>query len=465
MIPFVSVFCYSNNLGKQYDETYLGAMSDKFERLQNINEPKIILVGGSNLPFGINSELLQEKTGFKVVNFGLYAALGSKTTMDLSKSNINKNDIVIFVPEFSKQTYSKYVNGEIILQVLDSDYSMFWNIPMNDYFPLINAYPEFLGQKKSFVTNNAKPTGNGVYSRDAFNEYGDIKIARPYNIMPDQYDSTNLITINKDIISTEFIDYFNKYAEFVKQKGAKTFFSFPPVNKLALEVDNTDERDDFYNFVKNNFNANIISNIDNFIMDEGYFYDTNYHLNDSGVTVRTANLIGDINRTLGNTSPINITYPLPSGALEELGIDIDNNLLNNENNAEMFDYQIFNDKITILGLSAKGKLQSELIIPSIIENKLVYKIADRAFESCTNLEALVINSNITVFGDKIFNGATNLTSVTLNLDEEKSNLPLASEILLQGCNSNLQIYVSRYYYGIVSTDYIWGKFANFYAIK
>ncbi|MEG1608728.1 MAG: leucine-rich repeat protein [Clostridia bacterium] len=457
-IPFLSVLGYSHHLGKIYDETYLGAMADKYDRLKSIDEPKIVLVGGSNLPFGIDSKLIEEKVGMKVVNFGLYAALGSKTTMDLSKTNINKGDIIIFVPEFSAQTFSKYINGDIMLQALDNKKSMFWKIPMDDIFALAGAYPKYIGEKKEYIAMQTKPSGAGVYRRDAFNEYGDIKVLRTYNIMPDAFDSANKVSVDTSIISKDFITYFNKYASYAKMQGAKLFWSFPPVNKLGLAEDNLAKRTELYFFIKNNFKANVISNIEDYIMDPGYFYDSNFHLNDSGVVARTVKLIGDINRVLGVSTAINVKIPNPSGC--EIVYEKPDQTPEDVIFAKDFVYELKGEKIVISGLSEQGKTKQVVQIPRNIDNKLVDEIKEAAFKNCTNLNEIIINENIMTFGNACFDGASNLTRITLNLDKKNNAMPRVGDGLLNGANANFKIYVPAARCGSVKTDYFWSRYAS-----
>ncbi|MDE7384896.1 MAG: hypothetical protein K2M84_03955, partial [Anaeroplasmataceae bacterium] len=119
-IPFIITISVVENTKDQYDNTYLAELKDKISLLKNTKEKKIILVGGSSLPFGIRSDLIeQELPEYKVVNFGLYATLGTKAMMDLSKINIQEGDIVILSPELNSQTYSLYFNPKSILQALD----------------------------------------------------------------------------------------------------------------------------------------------------------------------------------------------------------------------------------------------------------------------------------------------------------------------------------------------------------
>ena len=50
----------------------LFASYDKHQRLSSITEPKIILVGGSNLPFGVKSKMLEDSLGMPVVGMNTY---------------------------------------------------------------------------------------------------------------------------------------------------------------------------------------------------------------------------------------------------------------------------------------------------------------------------------------------------------------------------------------------------------
>ena len=81
-------------IGSQYKYSYVASFYDKIERLESINEPKIILVGNSNLAFGMNSEKLEKSMGMPVVNLGLHNNLGSAFHEQMAKFNINKGDIV-----------------------------------------------------------------------------------------------------------------------------------------------------------------------------------------------------------------------------------------------------------------------------------------------------------------------------------------------------------------------------------
>ena len=58
------------------DDNYLAAVLEKDRLIRSTPSPKIILVGGSNLAFGIDSRMLRDSLNVNIVNMGLYAKLG-----------------------------------------------------------------------------------------------------------------------------------------------------------------------------------------------------------------------------------------------------------------------------------------------------------------------------------------------------------------------------------------------------
>ena len=99
----------------QYDETFLGALRDKCALLAQDGEcPRIIIAGGSGAAFGQDSELLESFVpGYDVVNFGMYAGLGTAVMLDLAWPDLREGDILIFSPEQSAQTLSLYFNAKL----------------------------------------------------------------------------------------------------------------------------------------------------------------------------------------------------------------------------------------------------------------------------------------------------------------------------------------------------------------
>lgn len=295
---------------EQFDDLYLGELADKYARLRSFDdENKIIVIGGSSVAFGINSQVMEKYLGMPVVNFGLYGPLGTTIMMDLARGHVNEGDIIVLAPETDNQTMSMTFNGEGVWESCDSDFTMLFKIRFHNWDDMLGSFWVY-AQKKLQFFHLGKASPDGVYDHDSFNEYGDIVFQRIGTIMPEGYDPTVLIDLDPSIIEDEYIDYMNDFIDYCYRQGAEVYYTWPPMNNLAVQQDEEGILE-FATYVRENIHCPMISSITDYIMDEGYFYDTNYHVNDFGVYVHTANLIQDLENVIGNGDYIPIERPAP----------------------------------------------------------------------------------------------------------------------------------------------------------
>lgn len=161
-------------VSSQYAYNYQASLIDKVNRMVSINEPKILLVGHSNLSFGIHSDEIEKELGMPVVNLGLHGGLGNAYHEQIAKLYVDKGDIVVVC-------HSSFSDEDVIL---DSDLAWItydWNsqlwpiIRAKDYKSMLTSYPDYL--KKSlllWVSRAGNKDVDSCYSRSAFNEYGDV---------------------------------------------------------------------------------------------------------------------------------------------------------------------------------------------------------------------------------------------------------------------------------------------------
>ena len=295
---------------EQFDDLYLGELADKYARLRSLSdENKIIIVGGSSVAFGINSQVMEKYLGLPVVNFGLYGPLGTTIMMDLTRGHIKEGDVIVLAPETDEQTMTMTFNGEGFWESCDSDFTMLLKVRFHNWDDMLGSFWVY-AQKKLQFFRLGKASPDGVYDHDAFNEYGDVIYERMGTIMPEGYDPTVLIDLVPTITNDEYIDYVNDYIAYCERQGATVYYSWPPMNELAIQQDE-DGILKYATFIRENINCPIISDISDYILDAGYFYDTNYHVNDVGVYVHTANLIQDLENVIGDGSYIPIERPAP----------------------------------------------------------------------------------------------------------------------------------------------------------
>ncbi|MBO5269741.1 MAG: hypothetical protein J6B77_03075, partial [Clostridia bacterium] len=434
----------------------LGALSPKIERLKTTTEPKIIVVGGSSVAFGLDSALLSEYTGYEVVNFGLYATLGTRVMLDLSRDYVKDGDVVVLAPELDPQTLSLYFNGEAVWQAADSDLSILGGVHSDNYADLVSTLPGYLAAVLPRVLKSeGKISPDGIYRKDSFNEYGDIVYPREYNIMTAGYDVNQTVTLSKDLYDPEFVSYLNEYIADAQEKGAKVCYTFCPVNRSAL-ADGTGEEEiaTFYRDVAEMIDCPVISDPNDLLMDEGYFYDTNFHLNDAGVVVRTANLIDDLKRVLGDTERVTIELPdVPERPVVEGPTTWEENEW-----SPLFLYEPFGDGLRIIGVTEEAKAKEMLEIPYMAEGKPVLVLAADIFSECKVLKELTVYENVTLMENGVFRGADALTAVHMRR-ETAEDLEAGAD-LFDGAPEALRIcfYTETSYQNFVS-GYWWGVHA------
>ena len=218
-----------------FEKSFVCALDEKYDRLYSTEGEKIVVIGGSSVAFGLRSDILEEYAQMPVVNFGLYAALGTKLMLDLSRDAIGEGDVVIITPEIDAQTLSLYFNTELTLKAVGTRADMFMRLPMDEKLSLISGAWNYAAQKLEYYRTDSESGGaDGVYSSVNFNELCDLEYPRSENIMFNYCDPNNMINPSPDIVSDDFIDYLNDYAAYCRRRGASVYFN--GVNKLYFSI-------------------------------------------------------------------------------------------------------------------------------------------------------------------------------------------------------------------------------------
>ena len=403
-----------------FQDTYYGELSEMFFKLKHTSGKKVVFVGNSAVAFGINSDLVgSELVGYKVVNLGLYGAIGTRTMIDLSKANINEGDIVVVCPEPYKQTSSLYFSAKEMWRAADSDFSMLQMLPYEQNGYMVGAFPGYVAEKIQYSSSEEKPMNTGVYSRSAFKrengQYADYVVAdRPYNMMGGGYDGTNLPLLSKDVFGEGFLDYLNDYASFVKDRKASLYFGFCPLNSLSLGDNKAKDADDFYDYLDEKLNFPLLGHPAKYFFDYRFFYDNNVHMNSAGMSHYTSALVEDLKLELGLPTKNSIPLAEPPEIPADTHEDGDNSDL------DKFELEIIDGEVEryarIKSLSEAGKAASILTLPSTYEGVPVREFDATVFQNNKTVSRIVLPSNIHSIYDRSFYGATRLSELYFRHD-------------------------------------------------
>ena len=153
------------------------------------------------------------------------------------------------------------------------------------------------------------------------------------------YDPNTPISLKPDIVDDEFVEYLEQIHSVCKRRGATVYFSFPPMNRAAVEDTGDKTLSEFYGYLSSKLDCEAISDPRDYIIDSGYFYDSNYHLNDAGIPIRTMRLIEDLYRAENIYEAVEVVYadiPEPPTSNEGEGSDIGKEFT--ETPSDMFTY-------------------------------------------------------------------------------------------------------------------------------
>lgn len=293
----------------QFGDTFMGELKSKYERLKETSGKRIVLVGGSGVAFDCDSALMDDFfPSYEIVNFGMYAGLGTKAVMDLSENYIHEGDIVILSPEQSEQTFSDYFNGEYMWQAADGAFGMLRDLKSENFDAMLGNFPRFALEKLNYVMKGQKPQTDSIYQKKSFNTYGDIELDTcRENILPNGYDVNQKVRFTEDVVQPEFMDYMNDWVKRLEKKGAVVWYRYCPVNKLSVE--DMDDLAAYDVFLRQKLDFPVIGNPENSLMEAEWFFDTNFHLNQPGKEVNTVQLIRDMKAMLGDDRAVTVELP------------------------------------------------------------------------------------------------------------------------------------------------------------
>ena len=349
----------------QFGDTFMGELKSKYERLKETSGKRIVLVGGSGVAFDCDSALMDDFfPSYEIVNFGMYAGLGTKAVMDLSENYIHEGDIVILSPEQSEQTFSDYFNGEYMWQAADGAFGMLRDLKSENFEAMLGNFPRFALEKLNYVMKGQKPQTDSIYQKKSFNTYGDIELDTcRENILPNGYDVNQKVRFTEDVVQPEFMDYMNDWAKRLEKKGAVVWYRYCPVNKLSVE--DMDDLVAYDVFLRQKLDFPVIGNPENSLMEAEWFFDTNFHLNQPGKEVNTVQLIRDMKAMLGDDRAVTVELPeKPHRTWEEVSAET---------------------RIWTAKDSETYQGEETIVIP---EN--VTQIEDYAFSNCAGLKQIVL---------------------------------------------------------------------------
>jgi len=281
----------------------VGAVTnDKQQLLQQQPSPRIILVGGSNLNFGINSPEIERRTGYHPVNMGLNVGDGLAFMLENVRPQLRRGDVVVISPEY--EHFGDFYNGkgDFLYAEVEHRPSMIKSFTTGNYLEVLDKGYIIAGnilrytiQRKGDFVRQQLDDKNNAYRRDAFNQYGDL--AGNTHQISWLKKTTNFIgpadvKVTPEKISRA-INGLNEFNNEAKKRGVRVFYSFPPVPRELFERHGQVIREISME-LQLRLQFTILDTPEEMSFPLEYFFDGVYHLTAEGSKSRTNQLINEL---------------------------------------------------------------------------------------------------------------------------------------------------------------------------
>ncbi len=288
------VFYFSASFKRKFDlkTDYLATLIDKEARLNSLDSNRLILIGGSNLAFGINSELIEKELPVKVANLGLHAGLGLPFMINQVSNLMKKGDVVVLSIAYPLFLDSAEPDIDLIqfIQELDPQTKNYYHFSPKEM--LIGHFEKF---RKYFTPDVYRV--DPVFNRTLFNKYGDNEghlNKEPLANLKDRKPISNIDT-------EKAVQLLSSFAEDSKNAGVQVLISYPPYPKTEFVGKNKERIIALDIRLRNRLpSITFLDSPETHVFDDSLFYDTIYHLHGKGRDMRTKMLIEDLKHSVYN---------------------------------------------------------------------------------------------------------------------------------------------------------------------
>jgi len=276
-----------------YKKEYVTGIVPKTKKLKEVKGPKIVVIGGSNASFGLDSEMIEKELRIPVVNMALHGGFPLKFIIEQVKPYLNKGDVLIMSRE-----YEGLIGGDKVWNQFSGT-----EVPKAVTYNFSDAFVLFTDRILFETATSAVFNTIKLYlERYPFKGRGkqtsvyDYRSFRRDNIKDEWLEGEYTKEIKLRALKTPdsnsvVIRELKKYKQYFKNKGIK-FYSTPPV-----VAEGHYKKEDILSFLSGFSKSTgipLLNKDKTYVYKKTFFYNSYYHTNFKGRDIRTKSIIEDI---------------------------------------------------------------------------------------------------------------------------------------------------------------------------
>ena len=289
ILPAILAFSLPSNPNGYYKGYEL-----KYNRLDTMKSPRLLVFGGSEVAMSINSRLLQDSLKMNVANLGLHAGLGIDLNLNDALKYSRKGDVVLF--SFSSFLGSGQGGSDAFSVPYLVDYfpSKFFELSYpNKACAVCGIFPLLKG-KFNYLKSKWSGKDTQFYTLKSIDEYGDIiKPQREPYVYPGKgkVDSTDYVTQNTSYL-TSVADSLNA----LKKRGCIVYIIPSVRHQLRYQSDRL-AIGRLAEFMKERGIEQLFDAKESAVPNE-LLYDNPYHTNNEGAVLYSNLIVKHLNPVL-----------------------------------------------------------------------------------------------------------------------------------------------------------------------
>jgi len=295
---------------------YAQASAFKHHLLAAAPGRRIVLIGGSNLAFGIDSSIIEQATGCATVNMGMNGRLGLRFLLEETRPYLRRGDIAVAAFEYDGFYEPADGHNADQLMIVKANPQAFAYLDWPQRQALVSAVPYVAQEKLVRLTGQAyfsaldrldgmppEPPDaidiDAIESFKGFNERGDLVSHLGIKWPWDFEDGVDMSSMTMDATAVPLLAEFGRS---LQARGVDVVLSYTSVMRRYFER-HKQAIESLHAQVTRSTTLLVPSPPDAFVYDEALFFDTVYHLNAEGRRIRSVRVAQDIGRALGTPAP------------------------------------------------------------------------------------------------------------------------------------------------------------------
>lgn len=288
----VGYFAAVQSLPAMFRGSLMGSVYVKQQLVQDTPGERILVVGGSSVPYSIRCEQVAEAAGMPCIALGATAYLGLEYYLALIDDELHPGDIVILAPEFAM--LQNAVSYSTTWMAVENSPSLLAALPVSYWPGMVSSYYTYSRQKLDLLRQKGAPTATAQeqYAAFGFGPWGDIVTERE-SILESGYDKNNILTLDDSSLSDDVVKAVRRFAKKAQKAGATVVLTWAPFDTLAY-TGTAQQLEEFQAQLESRTGLAYVGSLTDCMLPAELFYDSNNHLTSEGAELRTRMLLDDL---------------------------------------------------------------------------------------------------------------------------------------------------------------------------